>query len=191
MRYRQITTRPAFASVERLTIVPLLPDGTLGALLPRHDDGAATGVGVPPPSAVPDGGPRPAGGGAFPGPAPSTTPLVLIHGEVGDVDPSLDGQEALDAAAAQITAAQAGLAIDRVQVVAAEGLPEAQHLVLWAEGWPSAEFAEHGARLEGVAADELRRRVTADQGLIPGGASAAWIVADVAATIARRGRGPS
>lgn len=178
MRYRQISSAPETGTVERVTIVPLLPDGTLGALLPA-DDGAAVRAEAVPGHPAPEGGAQPPVDGISTG-----VPMTLIHGEVAG------GEDWLTEATVRIAATQAGLEIGGAQVVAAEGLPDAQHLIVWAQGWPSAQYAEYAARLEGLTPGELRRRVPADQGIIPGGASAAWIVADVAATIARR-RGTS
>lgn len=171
MRYRQISAHPEPGTVERLTIVPVLPDGTLGAL-------AGTGVGT---GALVD----PAAGisAADDGASPERAPLTLIHGEVGAEE------DWYSQAVARISAERAGFAVDRVEVVAAEGLAGALHLIVWADGDLAPE-AEEGsgpqrpAPLLGLAPDQLRLRVAADQGIIPGGASPAWIVADVAAAIA-------
>ncbi|MGC0252293.1 hypothetical protein [Pseudactinotalea sp. Z1748] len=161
MRYRQISTHPEPGTVERLTIVPVLPDGTLGAL-------AGTGVGT---------------GAANDDASPDRAPLTLIHGEV-EAEEDWYGQ-----AVARISAERAGFAVDRVELVAAEGLAGALHLIVWADGdlEPVAEEgsgSQRPAALLGLAPDELRLRVATDQGIIPGGASPAWIVADVAASIA-------
>ena len=171
MRYRQISAHPEPGSVERLTIVPVLPDGTLGAL-------GGTGAGA-------DGG---AGTGAGTGAAdddagPDRAPLTLIHGEVGSEE------DWYGHAVARISADRAGFAVDRVELVAAEGLAGALHLIVWVEGDLAREThegagAHRAAPLLALAPDELRLRVAADQGIIPGGASPAWIVADVAASVA-------
>ena len=175
MRYRQIVDHPEAGTVERLTIVPVLADGRLGAIA---NDGAAA----------------------------TDESLTLIHGRVGADEHWLTG------AALRIPVQVAGFRVQRVHVVAAEGLPDALHLILWVDGdlrpdlggsmaedgggrsserrgersgGPrGASAGEHPARLHALSPGELRRRVSADQGIIPGGASPAWIVADVAAAVA-------
>lgn len=176
MRYRQTSTHPEPGTVDSLTIVPVLPDGTLGGLLPAVDDDGAPG-----------GAQESGSGGAHPGApgAPGTgdpaevagVPLTLLHGPVQGPD----WQQAVRQMGADV-----GFHVEEVHVVAAEGLPEALHLIVWAVGEVQDEAGPDAARLHWLRPDELRRRVSPEIGMIPGGASAAWIVADVAATIARR-----
>lgn len=171
MRYRQITEHPETGTVESLTIVPVLPDGTFGALA---DDDAG----------------------------PESESLTLIHGRVGADEDWLTG------AALRVPVEMAGFRVQRVHVLASEGLPEALHLIVWADGDLHPDLGgsvagrgaddrgerdgensgghdgDHTARLHVLSPDELRRRVSADQGIVPGGASPAWIVADVAAAVA-------
>lgn len=177
MRYRQTSAHPEPGTVDLLTIVPVLADGTLGGLLPGTDDDGAAG-----------GPQQPATAGAHPGAsdAPGAggpegvagVPLTLLHGPVQDPD----WQQAVRRMSADV-----GFDVEEVHVVAAEGLPEALHLIVWAVGEVSPEAGPEAARLQWLSPDELRRRVSPEIGMIPGGASAAWIVADVTATIARRG----
>src|SRR5690625_796039 len=104
-------------------------------------------------------------------------PLTLIHGPVVGADWH---------PAARAPAGYFGFHVEEIHVVGAEGLPDALHLIVWAQGEMQEEPGPAAARVHWLPPDELRRRVSPDLGMIPGGASAAWSVADVAATIARR-----
>ncbi|HLS26392.1 MAG TPA: hypothetical protein VK063_11015 [Beutenbergiaceae bacterium] len=219
MRYRQTSEHPGPGRVESLTIVPALPDGTLGGLLPEAGEESSIN-GAPYDGmrgGVHHGGARggapesdTAGGtvGGMQGGAPESdthgelqdkgtqselqesgttaisprtglagVPLTLIHGPVVGADWHQAARE---------LAGYFGFHVEEIHVVGAEGLPDALHLIVWAQGEMQEEPGPAAARVHWLAPDELRRRVSPDLGMIPGGASAAWIVADVAATIARR-----
>lgn len=139
--YRNHSDDPEPGTVAAITIVPVLPDGSLGALV--DDDGYAS----------------------------------LIHGQVRD------GENWLLEASLRIGLEQAGFRAQRIHVVATEGHPPALHLITWMSGDVRPDHGPQPSPLGSFTADELRQRLD-DSGVIPGGVSGAWIVADVAASLA-------
>ncbi len=140
--YTATNTDPAPGTVAAMTVVAVLPDGSLGALV--DDEGYVS----------------------------------LIHA------PVLDGEDWLLEATLRIPVSAAGFRPQRVHVVATENEPDAVHLITWMAGDLREDLRPStGPQLQRFSADQLRNRLDSS-GLVPGGVSGAWIVADVAASLA-------